>query len=112
MKNSAFLKRLGGLEGSEKVPLLCRLAFNCSIAARGAYIEAGASADDAARQLRGYNEILLVVNSELDAALTDSSRARTPQDFVSAVEHGVTLAGISTGMEYACKGAASDGTDL
>jgi len=112
MKCSVALERLGGLVGVKKASLLCRLALNCSIAARGAYIEADCSPDDAARQLRGYNEILLVVNSELDAALNEPSRARTPQEFVSTIEHWIAIAKISTGMDYACKRAFPDGTDL
>jgi hypothetical protein len=108
MKRSAFLKRLGELEGSQRMSLLCRFAFNCSIAARGAYIEAGCSPDDAARQLRGYNEILLIANSELDAALNGSARTRSALDLASAVEHWITIAGIDSGMEYACKRTAEE----
>lgn len=107
-----FVGRLGQLDAVKKPGLLSQLAFQCSIAARAAYVEAGCSPSDAARQLRGYNEVLLIVNSELDAAINEPSRARTPQDFASAVEHWMNTAGINRGMEHACTMVDTGGTHL
>lgn len=106
-----FLEGVGKLDGARRAAVLCRLAFQCSIAARGSYVEAGCSRDDAAKELRGYNEILLILNDELEAAINDGAR-RTPEDLASAVEHWVTTAGIRTGMEHACTMADSQGRHL
>jgi hypothetical protein len=109
MSFRAFSEHLEACEPSEKASLLCRFAMYCGISARGAYPEAGCSSMESTKQLRGYNEVLLIVTSDLDSTITGAN-PRSSKDFASAVEHWVEVSGIQEGVDHASQMTVRPGT--
>jgi hypothetical protein len=106
MSASALASTLTGLPRDDKARLLAQFAYYLAIAARGAYLEAGATIEASSRQLRGFNELQLIANSELNAVVEESGgRSRTAVDLVSSLQHWAGQAGINEELEWAARRA-------
>jgi hypothetical protein len=105
MSVNAVAIALAGFAPTEKSLFLAELAFYLGQAARGAYIEAGRTPNEAAERLMAYNEMQLVLASELISGLERAERQRSAGDLVDSLQHWANVGDCTAELAWACQKA-------
>jgi hypothetical protein len=79
---------------------LGELLYWLGMAGRGAYVEAGNTAEECARSLRCQNELLLVVAKQLLATLGDDARGYPDDAFLVALAEKATIGGCDNQLHW------------
>src|SRR5436190_21688565 len=98
---SGISRVLADSDANKTAVLLADLLFYIGQAARGAYPQAGTSPIASADQLRGYNEMVLIIASELQSLLRDAGARRSGDDFCGALVHWAHLVDCEEGLQWA-----------
>lgn len=101
LDTSGLRSVLADSDANRAAVLLADLSFYIGQAARGAYIQAGTPPVEGSDQLRGYNEMGLVIASELQSVLRNSEARRSIDDFCDALVHWAHIAHSEVGLQWA-----------
>jgi hypothetical protein len=96
---------------ADRSRFLANLIFFIGQAARGAYVEAGINQDLSVRKAKAFNEMGLIVATELMTVLSKKGMSRSAQDLFDSIFHWGNIGGCREDAMWALRKAWSSDSD-